>query len=266
MSQPTCSKPTCQRLCHASRSGCPQCSAPALSCPLLQGSDIGSECCHTDGATESPTASPTIPALRSTPFHRGHAAVPPLLPQPVGKSPLPALPQLALGLPGRASLQQQQQQQEQPGSAGRGLGVPIPRLDLSQSAHSTLETRNASAEMQLAADAEQAKARQGRGVLGELERSALGKGKVQAATVARKLNSALSGARGAQGGAERLREGAALPCSTCQPVRRLRPALRRPADCPPLAPYPRAPRRPVPGGGGRGIVQRGARPAAAVPR
>lgn len=159
---------------------------------LEEGSDIGSECCHTDGATESPTASPTIPALRSTPFHRGHAAVPPLLPQPVGKSPLPALPQLALGLPGRASLQQQQQQQEQPGSAGRGLGVPIPRLDLSQSAHSTLETRNASAEMQLAADAEQAKARQGRGVLGELERSALGKGKVQAATVARKLNSALS--------------------------------------------------------------------------
>lgn len=47
--------------------------------------------------------------------------------------------------------------------------------------------------MQLAADAEQAKARQGRGVLGELERSVLGKGKVQAASFLRKMNSALSG-------------------------------------------------------------------------
>lgn len=114
--------------------------------------------------------------------------MPPLLTRPAGKSLLPALPQLTVGLPGRSLL---------PGSAGGsggGLAVPIPRLDLSQSAHSTLETRNASAEMQLAADTEQAKARQGRGALGELERGALGKGKVQAAAVMRKMNSALSGA------------------------------------------------------------------------
>ncbi|KAL4458989.1 hypothetical protein ABPG75_013854 [Micractinium tetrahymenae] len=149
------------------------------------GSDVDSEFCHTDGETESPTASPTIPALRTTPFHQGAAPVPPLLPQPIGKSSLPALAQLALRLP-------VEQRQDGAGGSGRGLAVPIPRLDLSQSAHSTLETRNASAEMQLAVDAEQAKARQGRGVLGELERSALGKGKVQAATVMRKLNSALS--------------------------------------------------------------------------
>ncbi len=157
--------------------------------PLLQGSDVGSEGCHTDGETDSPTASPTIPALRTTPFHCGTTPPPPLLPQPVGKASLPALPQLALGLLGRGPPLQQQEN-------GAGSGLPIPRLDLSQSAHSNLEMRNASAEMQLAADAEQARARQGRGVLGELERSALGKGKVQAATGMRKLNSALSGARG----------------------------------------------------------------------
>ena len=46
---------------------------------------------------------------------------------------------------------------------------------------------------QLAADAEAAKAKQGRCVLGELERGALGKGKVQAASV-RKLRSSMSGA------------------------------------------------------------------------
>lgn len=48
--------------------------------------------------------------------------------------------------------------------------------------------------VQLAADAEAAKAKQGRGVLGELERGALGKGKVQAASV-RKLRSSMSGAK-----------------------------------------------------------------------
>lgn len=52
--------------------------------------------------------------------------------------------------------------------------------------------------VQLAADAEAAKAKQGRGVLGELERGALGKGKVQAASV-RKLRSSMSGARQAVG-------------------------------------------------------------------
>jgi hypothetical protein len=39
--------------------------------------------------------------------------------------------------------------------------------------------------LQLAVECEQAKAKQGRGVLGELERSALGKGKMQAAAGAR---------------------------------------------------------------------------------
>jgi hypothetical protein len=49
----------------------------------------------------------------------------------------------------------------------------------------------------MAADAEQAGGRQGRGMLGELERGALGKGKVQAASQ-RRLRSSLSGGR--QGG------------------------------------------------------------------
>lgn len=50
---------------------------------------------------------------------------------------------------------------------------------------------------QLAADAEARQARQGRGGLGELERGALGKGKVQAAAKsAAALHSSLSGERG----------------------------------------------------------------------
>lgn len=102
------------------------------------------EGCHTDGETESPTASPTIPALRATPFHQHRSPVPPLLEQPVGKGPLP------LSQPGAGQTPALLPTPQQPSSSGaQGPAMAVPRLDLSRSAHSTLEARNASAELQV---------------------------------------------------------------------------------------------------------------------
>ena len=94
---------------------------------------------------DSETASPTIPALRASPFSQGAPPVPPLLPRVDGaaavKTPLSSSRSLQSDRPA-----DHQQQQQQGGGAG---AVPIPRLNLSASMHSNLETRNAVAELQV---------------------------------------------------------------------------------------------------------------------
>lgn len=68
----------------------------------------------------------------------------------------------------------------------RASGPAVPRLAITPSMHSTLEARTASAEMQVAEEAEQARRKAGRSFFGDLEKRALGKGKMQAATVTRR--------------------------------------------------------------------------------
>ncbi|KAL4536328.1 hypothetical protein Ndes2526A_g05859 [Nannochloris sp. 'desiccata'] len=68
----------------------------------------------------------------------------------------------------------------------RPIPPPVPRLALTPSMHSTLEARMASAELQVALEAERSRQKAGRSFFGDLERSALGKGKMQAATLARR--------------------------------------------------------------------------------
>ena len=130
------------------------------------------------------SASPTIPALRgATPFSRGPG--PPSVPLlQLGLPPPPSsaggVPRPLPSLPGKAPLT---------GGGGRpalqlSASASVPRLNLSPSMRSTLHTRNASAEI-VAREADRAAAarpaRQGPS-LGDLERSALGNGKIQAAS------------------------------------------------------------------------------------
>jgi serine/threonine protein kinase len=68
----------------------------------------------------------------------------------------------------------------------RPIPPPVPLLALTPSMHSTLEARMASAELQVALEAERSRRKAGRSFFGDLERSALGKGKMQAATLARR--------------------------------------------------------------------------------
>jgi len=68
----------------------------------------------------------------------------------------------------------------------RPIPPPVPLLALTPSMHSTLEARMASAELQVALEAERSRRKAGRSFFGDLERSALGKGKMQAATYARR--------------------------------------------------------------------------------
>ncbi|GAB4821632.1 hypothetical protein N2152v2_008678 [Parachlorella kessleri] len=79
----------------------------------------------------------------------------------------------------RAAAAAGQQSQE----GGRRPSMAIPRLNLAGSMHSNLETRTASAELQVALDAERAKRKVGRTFLGDLEKSVLGKGKMQAVSL-----------------------------------------------------------------------------------
>lgn len=69
----------------------------------------------------------------------------------------------------------------------------IPKLPLTSSMHSTLEARCAAAELEVAIQAEQARRQAGRSYFGDLEKSALGKGKMQAATAHRGTTVAASG-------------------------------------------------------------------------
>ena len=153
------------------------------------------------------SASPTIPALRSaTPFSRGPG--PPSVPLLQLGLPLPpsssagGAPRPLLSLPGKALL-------TAAGGAAGGrpaLQLPasasVPRLNLSPSMRSTLHTRNASAEI-LAREADRAAAahpaRHGPS-LGDLERSALGKGKIQAASRRRPAGAGGSGSFGGGSG------------------------------------------------------------------
>ena len=68
----------------------------------------------------------------------------------------------------------------------RPIPPPVPRLPITPSMHSTLEARMASAELQVALEAERSRRKAGRSFFGDLERSALGKGKMQAATLVRR--------------------------------------------------------------------------------
>ncbi len=98
----------------------------------MQGCDSDSEQ-YDAGSPNSQSASPTIPAMRASPFQAG-TPVPPLLGLPRVKAPLPGPQQ-----PAPSPLPQL--------SGDRAM--PVPRLDLSHSMHSTLEARNASAELQV---------------------------------------------------------------------------------------------------------------------
>lgn len=68
----------------------------------------------------------------------------------------------------------------------------IPRLAVTPSMHSTLEMRTATAE-QHAREAENSRRQAGRSIFGDLERSALGKGKMQAATFVRRRHTSEDG-------------------------------------------------------------------------
>ncbi len=107
--------------------------------PLQEGTDSEGE----EYAGDSETASPTIPALRASPFGQAGAPVPPLLPRVDGaavvKTPLSSSRSLQSDRPA---------DQQQQGGGGAGA-VPVPRLQLSPSMHSNLETRNAVAELQV---------------------------------------------------------------------------------------------------------------------
>ena len=138
---------------------------------LGAGSQLGSE-----------TASPTIPALRATPFSQ------------------PAVPRLALAAnkasltPTQPGAEQQQQQQQQQQGRPTTARLQVPRLALTAGMHSNLEQRTASAELAAAAEAEAARRAAGRGgYFGDLERNALGKGKVQAAAVRHSRVASMSG-------------------------------------------------------------------------
>lgn len=100
-------------------------------------SSEGEEC-----GGNSDTASPTIPALRASPFGQAAPHVPPLLPRVDGTTAIKT------PLSSSRSLQSDQPADEQQQGGGAGA-VPIPRLQLSPSMHSNLETRNAVAELQV---------------------------------------------------------------------------------------------------------------------
>lgn len=91
---------------------------------------------------DSETASPTIPALRASPFSQGVPPVPLQLARVASatKTPLSS---------GRSEQQSQRAGDEQQQDGGGGTAVP--RLNLSPSMHSNLETRNAVAELQVGA-------------------------------------------------------------------------------------------------------------------
>ena len=90
--------------------------------------------------TDSETASPTIPALRASPFSQ---AVPPV-PLQLARVASAAKTPLSSG----RSEQPSQRAGEEPQHDGGG-GAAVPRLNLSPSMHSNLETRNAVAELQV---------------------------------------------------------------------------------------------------------------------
>ena len=106
--------------------------------PCWQDTDADSE----RYGPESESASPTIPALRSTPFQQSSGPVPPLM---LG------LPRFKSQLPSSSAQQADRQGSggERGAAAGVGGGMAVPRLNLTHSMHSTLEARNASAEMQV---------------------------------------------------------------------------------------------------------------------
>lgn len=137
---------------------------------LLQGSEDGLLVDDEEGAN-SESASPTIPALRSTPFQQ---AGPPLFTGSRPGAPL-EVPRLPL------SAKTQPSGRSQPEAAA---AVAVPRLHLTAGMHSNLAMRTASADLAVTAEAEQARRQAGRSFFGELEKSALGKGKMQAASVA----------------------------------------------------------------------------------
>jgi len=82
----------------------------------------------------------------------------------------------------------------------RPIPPPVPLLALTPSMHSTLEARMASAELQVALEAERSRRKAGRSFFGDLERSALGKGKMQAATLARRASRSSIEHQGGGGG------------------------------------------------------------------
>lgn len=84
------------------------------------------------------------------------------------------------------SLRQQQQLSQQ--LPQRPSGSLVPRLAITPSMHSTLEARTFSAELEVAREAENARQKAGRSFFGELEKNALGKGKMQAAMLSRRGN------------------------------------------------------------------------------
>lgn len=67
-------------------------------------------------------------------------------------------------------------------------GPAVPLLNITSSMHSSFEARSSSTELAVAAEAEQARRKAGRSFFGELEASALGKGKMQAATAPHNRN------------------------------------------------------------------------------
>jgi hypothetical protein len=101
------------------------------------GSDAEGEGCGHGVGSGSESASPTIPALRSSPFQSRLSPVPPLLAGPLHKAAFSHL------------------EASQAAAFGGGGGTPqtggtVPRLDLGGSSlHSNLEGRNASAQIQV---------------------------------------------------------------------------------------------------------------------
>ena len=116
----------------------------------LQDTDGGSE--QYEGA-ESESASPTIPAMRSSPFQQSSSSpVPPLMGLGGGGSGA-----LRIGLPHpslhskQGLLSGRQRSAAEPAAQWGASALAVPRLNLTPSMplHSTLEGRNASAEMQV---------------------------------------------------------------------------------------------------------------------
>ena len=128
-------------LCMLSCVLIPCCLPPLL--PLLHLQDTDADSGDEGYGPESESASPTIPALRSSPFQQSSGPVPPLM---LG------LPRFKSQLSSSTAQQAQQQQQAQQGGGATtmgGGGMAVPRLNLTHSMHSTLEARNASAEIQV---------------------------------------------------------------------------------------------------------------------
>ena len=157
----------------------------------LEGDDVSTDESSDEDEDDDDSASPTILALRRTPFLQ--PAVPFLdlqgngdrLPMPMPKPQLlPSVSAQDLEL-AAADGGSDSENESVIGVGFRGAVAigqcVVPRLTITPSlGRSTLELRCASAELAVAQEEESARAQAGRSFLGDLERSALGKGKMQA--------------------------------------------------------------------------------------